>query len=63
MSWSVDRLGRSLQQFVGLFSDLHAKGIDTTHPAGKAMFQMCGVFAEFERAMIQERVEAIEGGG
>ena len=33
-------------------------GIDTTTPAGKAMFQMCGVFAEFERAMIRERVKA-----
>ena len=31
---------------------------DTTTPAGKAMFQMMGVFAEFERAMIQERVRA-----
>ncbi len=67
MAWSVDRLGRSLQQLVGFLSDLHAKGvdlylhqqgIDTTTPAGKAMFQMCGVFAEFERAMIQERVKA-----
>jgi len=67
MAWSVDRLGRSLQQLVGLLSDLHAKrvdlylhkqGIDTTTAAGKAMFQMCGVFAEFERAMIRERVKA-----
>ena len=67
MAWSVDRLGRSLQQLVGLLSDLQAKkvdlylhqqGIDTTTPAGKAMFQMCGVFAEFEHAMIQERVKA-----
>jgi DNA invertase Pin-like site-specific DNA recombinase len=32
--------------------------LDTTTPAGKAMFQMMGVFAEFERAMIQERVRA-----
>jgi DNA invertase Pin-like site-specific DNA recombinase len=32
--------------------------IDTTTPAGKAMFQMMGVFAEFERAMIQDRVKA-----
>lgn len=48
MAWSVDRLGRSLQQLVALLSDLHAKdidlylhqqGIDTTTPAGKAMFQ------------------------
>src|SRR5262249_54410568 len=30
----------------------------TTTPAGKAMFQMLGVFAEFERAMIAERVRA-----
>jgi DNA invertase Pin-like site-specific DNA recombinase len=67
LAWSVDRLGRSLQQLVGLLSELQAKGvdlylhqqgIDTTTPAGKAMFQMCGVFAEFERAMIQERVKA-----
>jgi DNA invertase Pin-like site-specific DNA recombinase len=34
------------------------RGLDTTTPAGKAMFQMMGVFAEFERAMIQERVRA-----
>jgi DNA invertase Pin-like site-specific DNA recombinase len=36
----------------------HQQGIDTATPAGKAMFQMMGVFAEFERAMIQERVRA-----
>jgi DNA invertase Pin-like site-specific DNA recombinase len=67
MAWSVDRLGRSLQQLLALFSDLQAKGvdlylhqqvIDTTTAAGKSMFQMCGVFAEFERAMIRERVRA-----
>ena len=40
--------------------DLYLKqqNIDTTTPAGKAMFQMVGVFAEFERSMIQERVNA-----
>ena len=37
---------------------LHQQGLDTTTPAGKALFQMLGVFAEFERAMIQERVRA-----
>ena len=67
MAWSVDRLGRSLQHLVAFLGDIHAKGVDlylhqqgldTTTPAGKAMFQMCGVFAEFERAMIQERVKA-----
>ncbi len=67
MAWSVDRLGRSLQDLVGFLSELHAlridlylhqQGLDTRTPAGKAMFQMMGVFAEFERAMIQERVRA-----
>ena len=67
MAWSVDRLGRSLQDLVGFLNDLHGmkvdlflhqQGIDTTTPAGKAMFQMLGVFAEFERSMIQERVKA-----
>jgi DNA invertase Pin-like site-specific DNA recombinase len=37
---------------------LHQQGLDTTTPGGKAMFQMLGVFAEFERSMIQERVRA-----
>src|SRR6187397_1931214 len=67
MAWSVDRPGRSLQDLVGFLSELHAlridlylhqQGLDTRTPAGKAMFQMMGVFAEFERAMIQERVRA-----
>jgi DNA invertase Pin-like site-specific DNA recombinase len=66
-AWSVDRLGRSLQDLVGFLGELHSKGIDlylhqqgidTTTPAGKAMFQMMGVFAEFERAMIVERVKS-----
>jgi DNA invertase Pin-like site-specific DNA recombinase len=66
-AWSVDRLGRSLQHLVGFLAEIHAsktdlylhqQGIDTTTPAGKALFQMCGVFSEFERAMIQERVRA-----
>jgi DNA invertase Pin-like site-specific DNA recombinase len=66
-AWSVDRLGRSLQNLVTFLADIHAskidlylhqQGIDTTTPAGKALFQMCGVFAEFERAMIQERIKA-----
>ncbi|MDP3332384.1 MAG: recombinase family protein [Methylococcaceae bacterium] len=67
MVWSVDRLGRSLQDLVGIVNELnsvgvdmylHQQAIDTATPAGKAMFQMCGVFAEFERAMIVERVNA-----
>jgi DNA invertase Pin-like site-specific DNA recombinase len=67
MAWSVDRLGRSLQDLIAFLSELHAlkvdlflksQGIDTTTPGGKAMFQMMGVFAEFERSIIQERVRA-----
>jgi DNA invertase Pin-like site-specific DNA recombinase len=66
MAWSVDRLGRLLQDLVGFLSEIHAsrvelylhvQGLDTT-TAGRAMFQMMGVFAEFERAMIVERVRA-----
>ena len=65
--WSVDRLGRSLQDLVTTLGDLqsarvglylHRQAVDTTTPSGRAMFQMLGVFAEFERAMIQERVRA-----
>jgi DNA invertase Pin-like site-specific DNA recombinase len=64
-AWSVDRLGRSLTDLLDLLKELHAKGVelylhqqglDTSTPAGKAMFQLMGVFAEFERAMIRERV-------
>src|SRR5246127_611436 len=66
-AWSVDRLGRSLQELVAFLGELHAKGVDlylhaqgldTSTPAGRALFQMLGVFAEFERAMIRERVNA-----
>jgi DNA invertase Pin-like site-specific DNA recombinase len=64
-AWSVDRLGRSLMDLLVLLRELHAKGVDlflhqqgldTSSPSGRAMFQMMGVFAEFERAMIRERV-------
>lgn len=66
-AWSVDRLGRSLMDLLDLLRELHAKGVDlflhqqgldTSTPGGRAMFQMMGVFAEFERAMIRERVLA-----
>jgi DNA invertase Pin-like site-specific DNA recombinase len=66
-AWSVDRLGRSLTDLLEFLKDLHAKrvdlflhqqGLDTSTPSGRAMFQMMGVFAEFERAMIRERVLA-----
>ena len=67
MAWDVSRLSRSLADLVTTLDELHACGIDlylhqqaidTTTPAGKAMFQMCGVFAEFERGILSERVKA-----
>jgi DNA invertase Pin-like site-specific DNA recombinase len=66
-AWSVDRLGRSLQDLLTVLGEIHAKGcdlylhqqgIDTRTPSGKALFQMMGVFAEFERAMMVERVKS-----
>lgn len=66
-AWAVDRLGRSLQELLSFLNELHAKGVDlflhqqgldTSTPSGRAMFQMLGVFAEFERAMIVGRVNA-----
>ena len=65
--WSIDRLGRSLQHLVSFLNDvqvkdidlyIHQQGIDTATMTGKMMFQMCGVFAEFERNIIRERVKS-----
>ena len=67
MAWSVEQVGRSLQDLVGFQGEIHSlkidlhlhqQGIDTTTPAGKALFGMMGVFAEFERSMFQKRVRA-----
>jgi len=67
MAWSVDRLGRSLQDLVAFLEHLretrvelflHQQGLDTTTSAGRAMFGMLSVFAEFERSIIRERVVA-----
>lgn len=66
-AWSVDRLGRSLADLIGFLQELsavgvdlylHQQGVNTTTPAGKALFGMLGVFAEFEREIIRERVNA-----
>jgi DNA invertase Pin-like site-specific DNA recombinase len=65
MAWGVDRLGRSLQDLVATLNEMRASGcdlfllrqnVDTSTPSGRAMFQMMGVFAEFEREMIRDRV-------
>jgi DNA invertase Pin-like site-specific DNA recombinase len=66
-AWSVCRLGRSLQDLIGFLAEIQARGVDlylhqqaldTSTPSGRAMFQLLGVFAEFERAMIRSRVVA-----
>ncbi|NVO16394.1 MAG: recombinase family protein [Rhodoplanes sp.] len=66
-AWSVDRLGRSLTDLLSMLQEmrsanvdlfLHQQGLDTSTPSGRAMYQMLGVFAEFERAMIRERILA-----
>ena len=67
MAWSVDRLGRSLPDLVAFLNDiqsknvdlyLHQQAIDTSTPSGRMLFQMLGVFAEFERAIITSRIKA-----
>ncbi len=66
-AWSVDRLGRSLPDLIGLLTDLQARGcdlflhqqsLDTSTPTGRAMYGMLSIFAEFERSMISSRVRA-----
>jgi DNA invertase Pin-like site-specific DNA recombinase len=67
MAFAVDRLGRSLSDLVGFLSEIQARGcdlylhqqaIDTSTPAGRMLFQLLGVFAEFERSIIASRVIA-----
>ena len=64
--WDVSRLSRSLQHLVDFLNDvsslginlyIHQSGLDTSTPSGRMMFQMVGVFSEFERSMISERVK------
>lgn len=65
--WKLDRFGRSLKHLVNALSELEALGVtfislrdnlDFSTPAGRLQFQMLAAFAEFERAMIAERVKA-----
>lgn len=66
-AWAIDRLGRSLSHLSSLLEELqqlgvgvylHQQAIDSSTPAGKAMLHMCGVFAEFERGLLIERINA-----
>ena len=65
--WKIDRFGRSLKHLVNSLADLSAYGVtfislrdnlDLSTPSGRLMFQIIGAMAEFERALIQERVRA-----
>jgi DNA invertase Pin-like site-specific DNA recombinase len=65
--WKLDRFARSLKMLVTSLSELEALGVafvslrdnlDLTTPSGRLMFQVIGAMAEFERALIQERVKA-----
>ena len=66
MVWDVSRLGRSLTHLVEFLNEVHSvgcdlyihqSGLDTQTPSGKMMFQMIGIFSEFERSMISQRVK------
>ena len=65
--WSIDRLGRSLQNLVEILNDLQSmrvdlmflqQGMDTSTSSGRMMFSIFGALAEFERNLIRERVIA-----
>ena len=65
--WNVDRLSRSLSHLVSFLEEIHSvdcdlyihkQALDSRTPAGKALFGMCGIFAEFERSLISERVKS-----
>ncbi len=67
MTWAVDRLGRSLPDLIATMTELHGakvdmfilqQALDTTTPAGRAMFGMLSVFSTFEREMTVARVNA-----
>jgi DNA invertase Pin-like site-specific DNA recombinase len=67
MAWAIDRMGRSLRDLIDTIEHLEATSvdlyldqqhIDTTTPAGKLLFHISGAFAEFERNMIRQRINA-----
>ena len=65
--WKLDRFARSLKHLINTLAQFEALGVafvslrdnlDLSTPSGRLMFQIIGAFAEFERALIQERVKA-----
>jgi DNA invertase Pin-like site-specific DNA recombinase len=66
-AWAIDRIGRNLIDLLGTIQHLETCGvdlyldqqnIDTTTPHGKLLYQITGAFAEFERTMIRQRINA-----
>jgi DNA invertase Pin-like site-specific DNA recombinase len=65
--WKLDRLGRSLPHLLATVNDIKARGagfmslteqMDTTTPQGEFLFHIFGALAQFERALISERIQA-----
>ncbi len=65
--WKLDRLGRSLSHLIRIVEELKLRGvafrslteaIDTTSVHGSFLFNLFGTLAEYERALITERVNA-----
>jgi DNA invertase Pin-like site-specific DNA recombinase len=65
--WSIDRIGRSLQDLISFLNDIqsknidlyiHQQGLDSSTPTGRLMFSLVGSFAEYERTLIRERVKS-----
>jgi putative DNA-invertase from lambdoid prophage Rac len=67
--WKLDRFGRSVSNFVRHMEDLCAWGVrfltitqqidtDQANPTSRLLMHIFAAFAEFERAMISERVKA-----
>src|ERR1017187_3754380 len=65
--YALDRFGRSVKHLVTALDEFKSLGIDfcaynqnidTTTPSGKLFFTMISGFAEFEAAIIKERVHA-----
>jgi DNA invertase Pin-like site-specific DNA recombinase len=63
--YDISRLGRSLKHLINILNDLNKanvrlifiqNGIDTSNSTGQMMFQLLGVFAEWERNTIVDRV-------
>lgn len=65
--WNVDRLSRSLSHLVSFLEEIHSvdcdlyihkQALDSRRPAGKGLFGMCGIFAEFEPSLFSERIKS-----